>query len=469
MNGKRLRADLPFRRVALVLSGGGALGAYEAGVLKVLEALRLAPALVAGVSIGAINAVVWLAHGRDTKALEETWRKMRPSNIGLQWVALALRAAGSFAVAVALLEILLTFIGSRELSGSYWIWKKASARLDLVSTQLDVWAWVFAATVGATLVFLSRPIEGWLSRGVPGGDPHRARQLLGRVALGAFALHMLVWVMAWPWPHRFSASLVILLGIAWLGSGEGGFAHALRRMGLGLMPETRGRGLWGGVPRRRVIEKLVAAGDPSRLVGAGTGLVIGALSVDSGRVCHFVSWPGASRDFEERVRAELGEVVPMRTPQDAIRAAVASSAIPGVFEPERIDGRDFVDAGGFSNQPLHVALAGGADAVIVVLLTPSHTPTPAPPPDGLFSLAGRLLELANWRDLQMELRQLPEGWSRDGDPARVCVVEPQRPLPGSVLGFDPEQAGQLIGIGEQDAWAAFERAGWLEPDGTPEA
>ena len=31
------REDLPFRRIALVLSGGGALGAYEVGVLKVLE------------------------------------------------------------------------------------------------------------------------------------------------------------------------------------------------------------------------------------------------------------------------------------------------------------------------------------------------------------------------------------------------------------------------------------------------
>jgi hypothetical protein len=234
-------------------------------------------------------------------------------------------------------------------------------------------------------------------------------------------------------------------------------------MGLGLMPETGGRGLWGGVPRRRVIEKMVASGDPSLLVGPNTGLVIGALAVDSGRVCHFVSWPNAGREFEERVRTELGEVVSMRTPEDAIRAAVASSAIPGVFEPERIDGRDFVDAGGFSNQPLHVALAGGADAVIVVLLTPSQTPTPAPPPDGLFSLAGRLLELANWRGLQMELRQLPAGWTRDGDPARVCVVEPSRALPGSVLGFDPAQASQLITLGEQDAWAAFERAGWLEP------
>ena len=46
---RRLRADLPYRRIALVLSGGGALGAYEIGVLKVLERLALVPSLVSGV------------------------------------------------------------------------------------------------------------------------------------------------------------------------------------------------------------------------------------------------------------------------------------------------------------------------------------------------------------------------------------------------------------------------------------
>ena len=81
----------------------------------------------------------------------------------------------------------------------------------------------------------------------------------------------------------------------------------------------------------------------------------------------------------------------------------------------------------------------------------------------MFALAGRLLEFANWRDLQAELRSLPPGWDRDADPARVCVVEPDRALPGTVLGFDPAQAGNLIALGERDAWQALERAGWLEP------
>jgi hypothetical protein len=210
-----------------------------------------------------------------------------------------------------------------------------------------------------------------------------------------------------------------------------------------------------------VLEGLAAGGPPGALVGRGTRLVVSALAVDSGRVCHFVSWPDVEPRFESRIRDALGEVVALRTPEEMVQAAVASSAIPGVFEPERIDGRLFVDAGGFSNQPVHLALADDADAVLVVLLNPSDAPPAAHPPRDLAALGGRLLELANWRDLQAELRELPAGWSRSGDPARACVVEPSRPLPGTLLQFDPVQAAELIRIGEEDAWRALRRAGWL--------
>ena len=45
--------------------------------------------------------------------------------------------------------------------------------------------------------------------------------------------------------------------------------------------------------------------------------------------------------------------------------------------------------------------------------------------------------------------------------ARVCVVEPAAPLPGGVMDFTPGRAAELIQRGEEDAWAALERAGWL--------
>ncbi len=46
----------PFQRIALILQGGGALGAYQAGVYQALAEANLHPDWVAGISIGAINA-----------------------------------------------------------------------------------------------------------------------------------------------------------------------------------------------------------------------------------------------------------------------------------------------------------------------------------------------------------------------------------------------------------------------------
>ena len=47
---------LPFECVALVLQGGGALGAYQAGVYEALAEAGIHADWVAGVSIGAINS-----------------------------------------------------------------------------------------------------------------------------------------------------------------------------------------------------------------------------------------------------------------------------------------------------------------------------------------------------------------------------------------------------------------------------
>ena len=465
----RLAASLPFKRIALVLSGGGALGAYEVGVLRVLESVKLVPSLVVGVSIGAVNAVAWLAAGRDAGPIERVWLTARGETLGVQWVSLALRLAGAFIALVALLEMLLTLAGSRELSGAYWLWRTGSAAWDLLSTQLDASFWLVLALIGALAVVYARRIAAWLDLHAGQAGPEVARRRLSRVTLLAASIHLLVWLMGWPWPHRFSAAIVILLVIAWAASTPGFVGRGLRNLALGLMPETGGRGLWSGRARRRILEGLVAMGDPTLLHGPGTGLVVSALAVDRGLVTHFVSWPEVDEEFERRIRDELGEVVHLKDPAETVSAVIASSAIPGVFQPERVAGREFVDAGGFTNQPVHVAIARGVDAVLVVLLTPSRPPDAATTPADIVSLGSRLLELANWRDLQTELRHLPPGWSRDGGPgqedgapARMCVVEPPAPLPASPLQFEPELAAELIELGRRDAWAALERAGWIE-------
>ncbi len=459
--GRRLRADLPFRQIALVLSGGGALGAYEVGVLKVLERLSLAPAHVAGVSSGALNAVVWVAHGGRTAALERVWLRLRASNLGMRWVTLLVRALGVATILFAVLEVFLTLAGSPELGVKNLLGRRDSGQAYAVSVTLDAIAWGLVGVFGIVLVALSRFAEEWIARATPLSDPGRWHLRLGYVLLAGAAVHLVTLLATLPWPHRFSATALAFGFVAWIANRPGISRGRLRALLLRLLPETGGRGLWGAAARRRVVEELVAEGDSTRLTAGPTRLSIGALAVDTGRTCHFVSGFDPTPEFRARIERALGEVIVARDPEDVLRAAVASSAIPGIFEPVRIGGRDFVDPGGFSNQPLHAAIAAGADAAIIVLLSPIEGPPPVRKALNLIELGGRLLEIANWRDLQGELRSLPPEWTRNAAPARVCVVEPRRPLPGGVMDFGPARAAERIRRGEADAWDSLDRAGWL--------
>lgn len=61
-------------QTALILQGGGALGAFECGVVKALEEARIFADIVAGVSIGAFNGAIIASHPRHaSEALEAFW------------------------------------------------------------------------------------------------------------------------------------------------------------------------------------------------------------------------------------------------------------------------------------------------------------------------------------------------------------------------------------------------------------
>src|SRR5437588_11059611 len=67
-----------FDRIALVLSGGGALGAYQAGAYAALETRGVRPNWIAGTAIGAINAAIIagnLPHERVLK-LRQFWQQL---------------------------------------------------------------------------------------------------------------------------------------------------------------------------------------------------------------------------------------------------------------------------------------------------------------------------------------------------------------------------------------------------------
>ncbi len=70
----------PFERIALVLQGGGALGAYQGGVYQGLEEAGLHPDWIAGISIGAINAALIAGNPPDKRIerLRAFWEGITP-------------------------------------------------------------------------------------------------------------------------------------------------------------------------------------------------------------------------------------------------------------------------------------------------------------------------------------------------------------------------------------------------------
>ncbi|HVX77861.1 MAG TPA: patatin-like phospholipase family protein [Bradyrhizobium sp.] len=65
-------------RVALVLQGGGALGAYQAGVYQALHEVGLEPNWICGVSIGGINSAIIAGNPpeRRLERLQEFWSRI---------------------------------------------------------------------------------------------------------------------------------------------------------------------------------------------------------------------------------------------------------------------------------------------------------------------------------------------------------------------------------------------------------
>jgi NTE family protein len=75
---KGAKRVLPFERVALVLQGGGALGAYQAGVYQAIDEANIRIDWVCGTSIGGINGALLAGNRaeRRVERLREFWEEV---------------------------------------------------------------------------------------------------------------------------------------------------------------------------------------------------------------------------------------------------------------------------------------------------------------------------------------------------------------------------------------------------------
>jgi NTE family protein len=121
------RRQLPFECVALVLQGGGALGAYQGGVYEALAEAHIHPDWIAGISIGAINAAIIAGNPPESRVdrLREFWKQ--------------------------------------ATSSAPWHWPNLGDQTRYLLSQMNA---NFAVACGASGFFAARPVTPWLQ---PGG------------------------------------------------------------------------------------------------------------------------------------------------------------------------------------------------------------------------------------------------------------------------------------------------------------
>jgi NTE family protein len=85
-------------QIVLVFQGGGALGAYQAGVYQALHEAGIEPDWIIGTSIGAINASLIAGNEKDNRLprLQEFWRRMADKSLWQTWSAWPLASSLSY-------------------------------------------------------------------------------------------------------------------------------------------------------------------------------------------------------------------------------------------------------------------------------------------------------------------------------------------------------------------------------------
>ena len=75
----------PFKTIALLLQGGGALGAYQGGVYEALARANVLPNWIAGISIGAVNSALIAGNPPEKRVerLREFWEAVSTSPLGV--------------------------------------------------------------------------------------------------------------------------------------------------------------------------------------------------------------------------------------------------------------------------------------------------------------------------------------------------------------------------------------------------
>ena len=371
--GLRLRkCPADRRKVAIAISGGGAAGAYNAGLLEVLLARMrqrgIEPDLLVGTSSGALNGygvfLESLGMGNPQFDSEASVRQPYESYIASVWSYMA-----------------------RDGKASRWVVGRRSWIVGLVSRGARRgWsiAGLILAAIGALLLFqpnLLLPLAALVAEPGPDGLTGALPFLFGYALVATLVLSLVLWLVL----RRFGQSLFLdlpLLGFL-ANTGPNG---DLRRRPSGPKGQAVDQ---AKVLSRNIVRRWYDRG------GHAPEFIITGTDISAGRECLFTlvhpetydllrraEWMAVQFDSDSGAASEYrGQTEALFTRSERLlQALVASSAVPGAFPTQRIgiyEGgsssvahHHFVDGGVMNNSPVHIAIDAGATHVISLEILP---------------------------------------------------------------------------------------------------
>ncbi len=461
-------------RIGVVLSGGGARGAYEAGALLAFQDAGMPTHILTSTSVGAVNAASYAAHADglvgNAEPLLDTWTRLSPRTLGIEWTRYGWMVAG----------LIATSAGAGNLA--WYLLQLGGLDIRLRYPAL-AWSALALAGLSVLLFYPQLPYVWFLVRTRMKGkllEPVRRRLAVSVFAnllvagFGVAAVMSLNLATAFHGlltrhPFTIVGVLAVLLVLRRV---QHAFAARISGTWERLFRVVLQPGLFKNFERLRFLRRRIPAEglrrSPMRLLFAATDLVAGSAR-------YFTN-----ADPEDLARDPNVDTAFVRDrvsrPEDLVAAIAASSALPITYEPVHLDGRVLMDGAVMGSQPIRPALRLGADVLFLVLMQPEAGPVDA---DGSFVDVGtRTLGILMHQHLRADLRELtdvnalcegaahqlrvpPEAvtielGNRRMQYVRTFVVRPERPLGLGMHDFGGPATPEAILAGYRDTAAQIE-------------
>ena len=479
---KQFRASLPENpgalwkdftgRIALVLSGGGARGAYEAGVLLAIQDARLPTHILTSTSIGAINAASYAGHGRgylgNAEPLVEGWLQLTPATVGIDWsryiVVLAglIAATAGFGNAAGVLLDRLGIFFHQDNPLLTWL------LLGIAGTTV-----LFSYTEFSYLFYvLLHPMRGqrWTAN---------KKKLTWSLIANTVVLGFICWLLVSTHVEFKAASVFWLtprndlwLGIALLVGALlwSMLRNRVSRLSQRILRSPLDSGLFQNYERSRFLRERI---HQRRLRRSPIRVVMTAAELYTGREKYFANKkveelqndPGADAEFV-RTHFEYAH--------DMMKAVIASSAFPMAYEPVKMHGGLWSDGGLVAKQPIIPAIRLGADVVFLIAVEAEKEVVPKI--RTFLDVGMRAFDILMSRNVRSDLRVLesvnricesyaakigrrPEQLVLEiGDHSyrylKAFTIRPAKPLAATLLDFDGRIVRPAIEQGYRDGMAA---------------